>query len=111
MSQSKNMDESQFKEYLDSFNPLPSPLSEVNKEVILNNKKELLAAKKEFKQAKFNNKQEKAEAYEKVRVLNNKYSDSKLALKWNKYATKKVAKVKKSFAVIYAKNTKNGGSK
>ena len=111
MSQSKNMDESQFKEYLDSFNPLPSPLSEVNKEVILNNKKELLAAKKEFKQAKFNNKQEKAEAYEKVRVLNNKYSDSKLALKWNKYATKKVVKVKKSFAVIYAKNTKNGGSK
>ena len=111
MSQSKNMDESQFKEYLDSFNPLPSPLSEVNKEVILNNKKELLAAKKEFKQAKFNNKQEKAEAYEKVRVLNNKYSDSKLALKWNKYATKKVTKVKKSFAVIYAKNTKNGGSK
>jgi len=111
MSQSKNMDESQFKEYLDSFNPLPSPLSEVNKEVVLNNKKELLAAKKEFKQAKFNNKQEKAEAYEKVRALNNKYSDSKLALKWNKYATKKVAKVKKSFAVIYAKNTKNGGSK
>ena len=109
--QAKYMDEGQFKQYLNDFDPLPAPLQNVSKESVLNDKKELEAAKKEFKMAKFNSKEEKADAYEKVKALDMKYRDSKLALKWNKCATKRVAKAKKSFIKIYAKNKDEGGSK
>ena len=109
--QTKYMDEGQFKQYLNDFDPLPAPLQNVSKESVLNDKKELKTAKNEFKKAKFNSKEEKADAYEKVKALDMKYRDSKLALKWNKCATKRVAKAKKSFTKIYAKNKDEGGSK